>query len=90
MASVQANELLDKNFELFFDEQTKTELYNSFNQVYKTEVGLSEFIHKITRKDGKEIMVEISVYLRYNSDGEKVGFNGLLRDIEETCIKYEC
>ena len=80
------NELLDKNFELFFDEQTKTELYNSFNQVYETEVGLSEFIHKITRKDGKEIMVEISVYLRYNSDGEKVGFNGLLRDITEKYV----
>ncbi len=78
--------LLDKNFEHFVDEQTKNELYKSFNKVYETEVGLSEFIHKITRKDGKVIMLEISVYLKYNLDGEKVGFNGLIRDITEKYV----
>ena len=80
------NELLDKNFELFVDEQTKKEIYKTFNKVFETEVGLSEFIHKIIRKDGKEIMVEISVYLRFSSDGEKVGFNGLIRDITEKYV----
>ncbi len=79
-------ELLDKKFEIFIDNQTKKELYKSFNKIYETGVGLRDFIHKITRKDGMEIMVEISVYLKHNSDGEKVGFNGLIRDITEKYV----
>jgi len=79
-------ELLDKNFKNFVDPQTTKEIYKSFNKVYESGVGLHDFIHKITRKDGMDIMVEISVYLRYNSDREKVGFNGLIRDITEKYV----
>ncbi|MFX1442070.1 MAG: PAS domain S-box protein [Promethearchaeota archaeon] len=79
-------ELLDKNFKIFVDSQTKKEIYQSLNKIYETGVGLYDSIHKITRKDGMEIIIEISVYLRYNTDGEKVGFNGLIRDVTEKYV----
>ena len=79
-------ELMDKNFRLFVDEKTKNELFRIFNKIYKTGVGHRDFIHKIVKKNGLEIIVEISVYLKYNSAGEKAGFNGLLRDITDKYI----
>ena len=79
-------ELLDKNFSLFVDDQTKNDLIEIFNKVYKTKVGQRDFIHKIKKKNGLNIIVEISIYLRYNSAGEKAGFNGLLRDITDKYI----
>ncbi|TFG15376.1 MAG: PAS domain S-box protein [Promethearchaeota archaeon] len=80
------SDLADKHFSLFVDNQTKHELIGIFNKIFKTGIGQSDFIHQIRRKDGKEIIVEISVYLRYNSNGEKVGFNGLLRNITDKYI----
>jgi PAS domain S-box-containing protein len=80
------NEILEKNFGVLVNNQTQKELYESFNKVYETGVGLSDSIHKITRKDGRETIAEISVYLKYDSDGKKVGFNGLIRDITEKFV----
>ena len=77
------DELLNVHFSNLMDEENKQNAYNQFNKIYKTEVGLSDFQHEVIKKDGTKRFVESSAYLRYDSDGTKIGFYGIFLDITE-------
>ncbi|MFX1600628.1 MAG: PAS domain S-box protein, partial [Promethearchaeota archaeon] len=54
-----------------------------FNDLYKTSEGFAIAEYEITKKNGKKLFVESSVYLRYDPNGEIIGFKGFVRDITE-------
>ena len=77
------NELLDVNYQNFVDEENKNKIFAIFNEVYQTTQPKSDFQFQIRKKNGALVTCESSVYLRYDSEGNKIGFNGIVRNITE-------
>ncbi|MFX1329176.1 MAG: PAS domain S-box protein [Promethearchaeota archaeon] len=76
-------ELLGTNYQDFVDEENKKKIINVYREVYETGSPRSDFQYQSYRKDGKRITCESSIYLKYDSDGKKIGFSGVARDITE-------
>ncbi|MBD3197631.1 MAG: PAS domain S-box protein [Candidatus Lokiarchaeota archaeon] len=85
-SSYSKDELLGMNYSTLTGDQYKNEVYQAFNKVYSTEKGLTDLQYKGFKRNGEEIVVETSVYLRYDSNGNKIGFSGLIRNITD---KYQ-
>ncbi|MFX0140523.1 MAG: PAS domain-containing protein, partial [Candidatus Hodarchaeota archaeon] len=77
------NELLGMNYQTFVDEENKNKILGVYNNVYKTAQPESDFQYQFRNKRGDLVTCESSVYLRYDSDGKKIGFSGLARNITE-------
>ena len=75
------SELLGLNYKYLTDEESRKKIFEGFNSVYKTGKELTDFQYKFKDKQGRTIIGETSVYLKYDSKGNKVGFYGLFRDI---------
>ncbi|MCK4381325.1 MAG: PAS domain S-box protein, partial [Candidatus Lokiarchaeota archaeon] len=80
------NELLGINYRNYVDEENKNKIFRVYNEVYQTSRPKSNFQYQFRKKNGELVTCESSVYLRYNSEGEKIGFSGLARDITEKYI----
>ena len=83
LQGIPRNELLGRNYEEFLDEKNKKEIFKDFNQVYETGISKSDVRYSFKKKTGEEAICESSIYLRYNSNGDKVGFSGVVRDITD-------
>jgi PAS domain S-box-containing protein len=77
------NELLGAKYENFVDEENKNKIFKVYNEVYKTSKPISGFQFQFLNKNGELITCESSVYLRYDSDKNKIGFSGIARNITE-------
>jgi diguanylate cyclase (GGDEF)-like protein/PAS domain S-box-containing protein len=76
-------EVIGKNSDLYADEKTAKALYHLFVEVYKTGIPVKAYDLELTKKDGTKSYVEISVSLIRKSEGELIGFRGIVRDITE-------
>ena len=72
-----------QNFASFMDEEHARQGFDAFTRLYQTGHGISDLIWKITRKDGKISIIELSANLITNKAGEKIGFRGIARDITD-------
>ncbi len=77
------NELLGINYRNFFDKENKKKIFNVYSNVYQTGQPKSDFQFQFRNKSEGLVICESSVYLRYDSGGNKIGFNGLARDITD-------
>ena len=75
--------LLGKNYQSFVDEENKNEIFKIYNEVYESGNPNSNFQFQFFRSNGEKFTCESSVYLRYDSNGNKIGFSGLARNITE-------
>lgn len=87
-------ELLGLNYKFITDEKNRKKVFDGFNTVYKTGEPLTDFQYQFMNKTGESIIGETSVYLKYDSKGNKVGFYGIFRDItkrkeEEEKFRHE-
>jgi len=76
-------DLLGTNYKNFVDENNKKRIIEVYSEVFETEKPKSNFQYQLKRKNGEEITCESSIYLRYDSEGNRIGFNGLARNITE-------
>jgi len=76
-------ELLGTNYRNFIDEENKKKFFTVYNKVYQTSLPKANFQFQFQKKNRDLGTCESSVYLRYDSEGNKVGFSGLARDITE-------
>ena len=76
-------ELMGINFTQFMDEFNKKKAFKYFNQVYNSEIPQTGLELEIIKKNREKIYIETSAYLRYDKDGNKIGFCGVVRDITE-------
>jgi PAS domain S-box-containing protein len=76
-------ELLEENYMLTTDEQTRDIVFKTYNKVFRTEIQQNIFQFPVIRKNGEKAFFETSVYLKYNPKGRKRGFYGIVRDITE-------
>ena len=77
------DELMGMNNRQYTDEVYAKEIYQTFNKVYTTGKPNKSFHWPVIRKDGTERTVAASVSLRRDTEGEPMGFRGIVRDISE-------
>jgi PAS domain S-box-containing protein len=77
-------ELLGMNNRQFQNEENARKVYQIFNNVYQTGKSVKGFFEwEMIRKDGTTRLVESSVSLLHDADGQPMGFRGVARDITE-------
>ena len=94
LSGYSREELLELNYKYLTDEKNKKKVFEGFNTVYKTGEPLTDFEHHFKNKTGEKVIGETSVYLKYDSKGNKIGFYGIFRDVtkrkkEEERFKQE-
>ncbi len=68
------------------DEKTGLSIFHSFNECCEKEKNESNIQFEFQKKNGEKIFLEISVFLRHDIEGNKIGFYGLVRDITRNKI----
>ena len=76
-------ELMGMNNQQFTSEETVKRVYETFNTVFKTGNPATAFDLEMVAKDSTKKIVELSVSLIRDSNGEPVGFRGVARDVSE-------
>jgi PAS domain S-box-containing protein len=77
------DELMGMNNRQFMSSQTAKRVYETFNTVLKTGQPARAFDWEMIAKDGTQKIVELSVSLMRDSEGQPTGFRGVGRDITE-------
>lgn len=75
------DELTGMNNRKYMDQANAKKVFETFNRVYRTGEIDKGFDWELIRKDGSKIYVETSVSLILDSNHQKIGFRGILRDI---------
>lgn len=75
-------EIVGTNYQSYIDKDGAKLLRLAYNEVYQTQ-SPGRFIHEIIRKDGTRRVVEDSVSLIRNSDGVRIGFRAVQRDVTD-------
>jgi len=84
MTGTSKDELMRMNNRQYMDEENAKKVYQIFNKVYNTGKPTKGFEYEIIlRKDGSKRHVESSLSLIKDSEGNRVGFRGILRDITD-------
>ena len=77
-------ELLGSNFRGIFDEKRSKEISKLYNQLYKNEISSPLVYERSSSLQSVETLyIETLADMKYDSEGNKVGFFGLIRDISE-------
>lgn len=77
------DELMGMNNREYMDESNAETVYRAFNKVYTTGEPEQGCDWEIITKKGEKRFVEASVTLKNDSDGNPVGFRGIVRDITD-------
>ncbi|MFW5895204.1 MAG: PAS domain S-box protein [archaeon] len=75
--------LSEMNFKDIIMREDQDYVFKKFNQVYRKEKENSSIEFDLKAKNRDVLTIESSIYLKRNSNGEIVGFNGFGRDITE-------
>ncbi len=76
-------ELEGASYKEIIPTESHDSIYSLFNRVYKEGNPIKMAGSQFAGRDGTVGYIEISVSLRYNADGEKAGFCGIIRDVTE-------
>ena len=77
------DELLGMNNRQYTAPETAKKMYQIFNQVYRTGKLARVMDYEIITKDRSTKILEMSAYLIRGSEGEPIGFRGVVRDVTE-------
>ncbi|MFX1390210.1 MAG: PAS domain S-box protein [Promethearchaeota archaeon] len=75
------DQILGLNYKFITTEENRKKIFEGFNTIYRTGEPLTDFEYQFKNNEGQEIIGETSVYLKYDSNGKKVGFYGIFRDV---------
>jgi PAS domain S-box-containing protein len=74
-------EAMGLNYRQYVSEKTAKEMYDVYNKVYTTGRGIKNFVYELYTKKGESKFIETSITLRKDRKGNKIGFQGIVRDI---------
>jgi len=77
------DELIGMNNRQYTDEENAKKLYQTFNRVYTTGKSDKGFDWELISKDGNKILVEASISPKKDSEGQPIGFQGIVRDVSD-------
>ena len=76
-------ELKNMNYRQLMDEENASKTFVEFSKIYTGKPHAKIFDHEVTRKDGTNRNVTISISLVKDSSGQPSGFRGICRDVTE-------
>jgi PAS domain S-box-containing protein len=76
-------ELTGMNYRQFMETESAEQVFETFNNVYRTGRATKSFEWQSISKDGEKKYVETSVSSMLNSDGQVTGLRGVARDVTE-------
>jgi two-component system, cell cycle sensor histidine kinase and response regulator CckA len=76
-------ELKGMNNRDYMPPETAKEIYNLFNEIYKTGRPIRGYSYEVIRKDGAERFHELVASLMRDGNGKPIGFRGISHDITE-------
>ncbi|MGD0020701.1 MAG: PAS domain S-box protein [Smithellaceae bacterium] len=76
-------ELMGMNNRQYTDEYNAKQIFQAFNEVYRTEKPATGYEYEVIRKDGAKAYIAASISLRKDAAGKKIGFRGIIHDITE-------
>lgn len=78
-----SEELLKMNNREYSTPETARRMFQVYNRVYRT--GKSDLFtnYEIIKKSGETVILQVSTSLLLDSDGKKIGFKGIVRDVTE-------
>ena len=76
-------EVMNINSREFTDQDEVKEVFQAYNEVYKTKKPLKDFKWHIIRKDSSKRYLEGSISLRKDLSGKPIGFRVIANDITE-------
>jgi len=76
-------ELIGTNYSLFYDKEAEKRVFEKFNEVYKKNLPKGLIEVDTMGPNGNKRTFEALVYLKYDSNGNKIGFSGTVYDISE-------
>ncbi|HYW36151.1 MAG TPA: PAS domain S-box protein [Balneolaceae bacterium] len=83
MMGYPADKMMGMNNREYMDEENAEKVYQTFNRVFRTNTSAHGFDWELICGDGSIINVEASITLRKDSEGNPIGFSGMMRDITE-------
>jgi len=76
-------ELFGFNYRKIVSKEDVERVYTILDNIQKEDIQEMLFEYTLVKKDGTKRSFENSAYLKYDSEGNKIGFYGLARDITE-------
>lgn len=76
-------ELLGFNYSKIVSKEDVERVYTILDNMYRKDIQEILFEYTLVQKDGTKRSFENTAYLKYDSEGNKIGFYGLARDITE-------
>lgn len=83
------DEMMDMNYRQYTEKEASKKVFQIFNNIYVTGIPIKDFDWLIIRKNGTKRYVAASVYLKRDSSGNPVGFQGFTRDVTERRMALE-
>jgi len=77
------DELMGMNNRQYMGQENAKNVYQVFNKVYNTGEPVKGFNWEFIKKDGSKRHVDSSVSLIKDSEGQPIGFRGIVRDVTE-------
>jgi PAS domain S-box-containing protein len=74
-------ELREMNNRDFMPPETAKEMYNIFNEIYRTGKPIRKYGYEVIRKDGTQGFHELFASLMRDGNGKPIGFRGIAHDI---------
>lgn len=78
-----SDELMGMSYREYTNQETAKKVFTEYNNVFSTGDPSIGFGWSITRKDGALRYIETSVSLQKDSDGQPIGFIGIVNDVTE-------
>jgi PAS domain S-box-containing protein len=76
-----SEEILGSNYQIYMKEESVMRALELYNEILETEKPYPNFKYELINKQGKTLYCESSIYLRYDDEGNKIGFAGFVRDL---------
>ncbi len=76
-------ELIGMNYKEYMDEAMAKVVFAAYNEAYRTGVPNRGFPYEIIRKNGERRVIENSISLIKSTQGHRIGFRSVVRDITE-------
>jgi PAS domain S-box-containing protein len=83
IAGLPRDKLMGMNNRDYTTPETAKNMYEAFNEIYRTGRSAKVMDYEIIRKDGVRRNLELSASLIRDTNGEPTGYRGIVRDVTE-------
>ena len=83
IVDIPEDELIGTSYRQYTLPEAAEEVYTTFHKVFTSGKATKGFGHEIVRKSGERRYIELSISLMKDSEGHRIGFRGIVRDMTD-------